>query len=43
MPIEAELSVSAYAEACIGGGCARICRSIRVSIDIPVRYQLEFG
>ncbi|TXI48867.1 MAG: hypothetical protein E6Q50_09235 [Lysobacter sp.] len=43
MPIEAELSVSAYAEACIGGGCARICRSIRVGINIPVRYQLEFG
>lgn len=43
MPIEAELSVSAYAEACIGGGCARICRSIHVGIDIPVRYQLQFG
>jgi len=43
MPIEAELSVSAYAEACIGGGCARICRGIRVHIDIPVRYQLQFG
>lgn len=43
MPIEAELSVSAYAEACIGGGCARICRSIHVSLDIPVRYQLQFG
>lgn len=43
MPIEAELSVSAYAEACIGGGCARICRSIEVHINIPVRYQLQFG
>lgn len=43
MPIEAELSVSAYAEACIGGGCARICRGIDVHIDIPVRYQLQFG
>lgn len=43
MPIEAELSVSAYAEACIGGGCARICRSIKVSLNIPVRYQLVFG
>jgi hypothetical protein len=43
MPIEAEVSVSAYAEACIGGGCARICRGIHVSLDIPVRYQLQFG
>lgn len=43
MPIEAELSVTAFAEACIGGGCARICRSIEVGINIPVRYQLQFG
>lgn len=43
MPIEAELSVSAYAEACIGGGCARICRGIDVHLNIPVRYQLQFG
>lgn len=43
MPIEAELSVSAYAEACIGGGCARLCRGISVNLHIPVRYQLQFG
>jgi hypothetical protein len=43
MPIEAELSVSAHAEACIGGGCARICRGISVNLNIPVRYQLQFG
>lgn len=43
MPIEAELSVSAYAEACIGGGCARLCRGIDVHLNIPVRYQLQFG
>ena len=43
MPIEAELYVSARAEACIGGSCARICRGISVSLSLPVRYQLEFG
>jgi hypothetical protein len=43
MPIEAELYVSASAEACIGGSCARICRSISVGLSLPVRYQLTFG
>lgn len=40
--ITAELYVSAYAEACIGGGCFKICRGIRVGLSIPVTHRLEF-
>ncbi|KPL66746.1 hypothetical protein SZ64_00690 [Erythrobacter sp. SG61-1L] len=43
MHVEAELSVSAYARACIGPRWARICKGISVGLSIPVKHTLEFG
>ncbi len=41
--IAADMSVSAHAEACIGGSCFRVCRGISVSVDVPVHQTLELG
>ena len=41
--IAADMSVSAHAEACIGGSCFRVCRGISVSVDVPVHKTLELG
>jgi hypothetical protein len=43
MQLGAELHVSAYARACIGPRWARVCKSIDVSLTIPVRHKLTFG
>ncbi len=43
MPVEASLYVSAYAEACIGGGCFRVCAGIEVGLNLPVSYTLHIG
>ncbi len=41
LALRAELYVSASAEACVGGGWFKVCRSIRVRLSIPVTYQLK--
>lgn len=40
--LRAELYVSASAEACVGGGWFKVCRSITVGLTIPATYQLAF-
>ncbi|MQA38934.1 hypothetical protein [Rugamonas aquatica] len=42
LALRAELYVSASAEACVGGGWFKLCRSIRVGLSIPVTHQLTF-
>lgn len=41
--LAAELYVSAYAKACIGGGWFKVCKSITVGLSVPVHYQLKLG
>lgn len=40
--LRAELYVSASAQACVGGGWFKVCRSITVGLTIPASYQLAF-
>lgn len=40
--LRAELYVSASAQACVGGGWFKVCRSITVGLTIPANYQLDF-
>lgn len=42
LALRAELYVGASAEACVGGGWFKVCRSITVGLNIPVTYQLAF-
>lgn len=42
LQLRAELYVSASAQACVGGGWFKVCRSITVGLTIPASYQLEF-
>jgi len=42
LALRAELYVSASAEACVGGGWFKLCRSISVGLSIPATHNLEF-
>lgn len=41
--LAAELYVSAYARACVGGGWFKVCKSITVGLSIPVHHRLTLG
>lgn len=42
LQLRAELYISASAEACVGGGWFKVCRSITVGLTIPAKYELTF-
>jgi hypothetical protein len=43
MFVYADFSVSASAQACIGGSCYRVCQGISVTLDIPVNTTVTLG